>query len=832
MKRLVWGMALLLAACSGESSTGSPTDATELSDLTTNTDLAGDAADAADATPDVDLPEPSFLWAPGPSSLGSPDWVAKRPWLSEVSDWSTLYERQPGKEAGLYEFADLALGNGVSFSMIGYKAPLNRLHTMIGPGYNRGLIFFSDTWLEVVDGKAKTQLWSKEWMGRITGTPIVRTEAQNLTLALSTVDVAPLGANMQAPLARSIVRTVVVRNRSDAVVEGAKVVVRCTRPQTVTELGYTEQPEEKIRAIKVLDGAVADKGASELTLPIPTLQPGEEHVFTLAYMMGMNEAELSETHEALLATTTDALLEKARDGWRERLGKATQIVTPDPMVNQYLEAQLIVMLSQTTYGGAVCPMSNYTRSWIRDTSGTARFLLSLGLFEEVRRNLDFLFVGHTRQAGITDILSSDLDPSGELGPEPDWDTLPPGDDHMIAETPCHLPLMHYWYWKASGELDFMPQRIDWMRYAMNMQHLTNGLLSFGGDETYRAAMSVAFDYPLTQEYFTGFYSSYSSFLWIVAARALQDMAEAVDKKADVEDVLAQLPTVEHAMDKAFLRSDGAYLPYVVEGTMEPAPGLFEDVSLQPTWLGLLDPDDEKANKNLQAAIAEIGGEDGYLISPLPQQYQLFMGLPVTKGIYTGMNPGHYLWALAAAEHPLTETVFNTMREHALDTGTTPEYQLLDHFDPLHINFNEMGKEPSDYTARYRPWEGGVNAEAVVFYLLGQKPDAVTNTLRLAPHLPNGWGWMEAKAMRIGSTLLDLRIERPLPDSWSVTLAHQSGDAVTIDLRIPWPTDTAPTVTVDGQTVTAEFTTTYWGSHRILVMGIELPTGAKVVVAAH
>lgn len=797
--------------------------------MASDADLSGDVAAPTDTTADVVLPQPSFLWAPGPSPLGSSAWVSQRPWLAEVSDWSTLYERQPGKEAGLYEFADLAVGNGVSFSMIGYKAPLNRLHTMIGPGYNRGLIFFSDTWMEIVDGQARTQLWSKEWMGRITGTPIVRTEAQNPTFSLSTVDVAPLGADMKVPLARSIVRTVVVKNRSSAVVDGAKLVVACARQQTVTDLGYTEQPEEKIRAITVLNGATAEKGASVLTLPIPALQPGAEHTFTIAYMMGMNETEIGQTHEALLATTTDSLLEQARDGWRERLGKATQIVTPDPMVNQYLDAQLIVMLSQTTYGGAVCPMSNYTRSWIRDTSGTARFLLSLGLFEEVRRNLDFLFVGHTRQAGITDILSSDLDPSGDLGPQPDWDTLPPGDDHMIAETPCHLPLMHYWYWMASGKLDFMPQRIDWMRYAMNMQHLSDGLLSFGGDETYRAAMSVAFNYPLTQEYFTGFYSSYSSFLWIVAARALEAMAEAVDKKAEVADVLQHLPTVEDAMDKAFLRSDGAYLPFVVEGTMEPAPGLFEDVSLQPTWLGLLDPDDERANKNLQAAITEIGGEDGYLISPLPQQYQLFMGLPVTKGIYTGMNPGHYLWALAAAEHPLAQTVFNTMREHALDTGTTPEYQLLDHFDPLHINFNEMGKEPSDYTARYRPWEGGINAEAVVFYLLGQKPDAVTNSLRLAPHLPNGWGWMEAKGIRVGETRFDLRIERANNQHWTFTFTHKEGPALNVNLVVPWEGEGQPQMLVGKEEHQATMQTTFWGTKRFVAHPFTLGQKATVVV---
>lgn len=781
--------------------------------------------DLSDVNADsVDLPEPDLLWQEGPQPLETAQWVKDRAWLLDVSPWSTLWEKTPGDQPDLWDFSDLGIGNGVSFSMIGYKAPFNRLHSMIGPGYDRKGLFFSDTWLEVQKADGSAYNWTREWMGRPTKTGIVRTEAQSNDVGLSTVDMAPQATTPSEPLGRAILRTAVVRNRSESTLTGLSLVVRCAGQQSVTELGYMEQPEQKMRTITLLSGGVANKGSEELTIALPDLAPGAEQVVELAYIMGNSQTEMQATHEALLATTMPTLLEQTRDWWTQRLSQGTQLVTPDPMVNGYIESQLVVMLSQTTFGGAVCPMSNYTHSWIRDTSGPVRFFLSLGRYEEVRRNLDFLFVGHVRHSEISDILQADMDPSGELPAQPDWQSLAPGDDHMIAETPCHLPLMHYWYYLASGNLDFMPQRLEWMRYAMNMQHITDGLLPFGGDETYRAAMAVAFDLSLTEEFFTGYYSSYSSFLWIVGAEALEKLAEAAGVGGQVEDVMAKVPAVQEAMDETFLRTDGAYLPYVHEAGLEPAPGLYEDVSLQPTWLGLFDPDDEKANTNLQVSIQEIGGEDGYLVTPLPESYKMFMGLPLTKGMYTGMNPGHYLWALSAAEHPLAEKVFNTMREHATDTGTSPEYQLLDHFDPLHLSFSETGKEPADYTARYRPWEGGINGEAVVQYLLGQEPDAANKRLRLTPHLPNGWGWLEAKGIRVGNTTFDLRMERPEATHWFLRLTHVSGEELTLSLRLPWVGETLPTVKVNGAVVEAEMTTTFWQTHRVVIADVPLPVG--------
>jgi hypothetical protein len=253
--------------------------------------------------------------------------------------------------------------------------------------------------------------------------------------------------------------------------------------------------------------------------------------------------------------------------------------------------------------------------------------------------------------------------------------------------------------------------------------------------------------------------------------------------------------------------------------------------MQPTWLRVLSPDDPVAVKNLEMAITLMGGEDGILVTPLPEQYKNVFGLPVTQGVYTGMNPGYYLWALAAAQHPLSEKAFNAMRQHATRTGTTPEYQILDDFLPLHLLFDETGAEPADYTARYRPWEGAINAEAVLFYLLGLRQDAVANRLSLAPHLPNGWSWLEAEGVRVGDARVDVRVERPNDSRWKVVLAagDDSEKTPAIELALPLSDGSGTwSATVNGEPIELAVTQTAWGTRLGKVTGLVAPATLRVV----
>ena len=101
----------------------------------------------------------------------------------------------------------------------------------------------------------------------------------------------------------------------------------------------------------------------------------------------------------------------------------------------------------------------------------------------------------------------------------------------------------------------------------------------------------------------------------------------------------------------------------------------------------------------------------------------------------------------------------------------------------------------DYTARYRPWEGGILADAAWSYLLGNRAEAPANTLHLAPHLPNGWSWLEATGVRVGNARLNVRVERH-GEAWQVKLSDLEGaESVTIHLTVPGSGE-QPQCTVD------------------------------------
>lgn len=772
--------------------------------------LSLDQVQPADVEADVRLPEPTSSWESGAKPLEWPAWADQRPWSKEVSSWAHGLEEMPAVATEMRYFSDLALGNGTVFTMAGYQGPMDRLHGMVGPGYQRGSSFFSDTWLEVIKDNGKKAAWRNEWIGRLSGSPVVWTQALEGTAGLATLSAAVLTTNPDSPLARAIIRVVVVRNRSDAALTQSKLVVRFGRDQTEQLGGAVEVQEEQRRTVLVLDGGTATVGAKEMNVNLPEIPASGEHVLRMAIVLDRSDQQRDATIQALQGADFDVLFQDTVSAWKARLAKATTIETPDPMVNQYLEQALLVLFTQTANEGSICPMSQYTRFWVRDAAGPIRYLLRVGLFEEARKTLDYLWSAALKTGGAKNSYDADIDPNPPYPEQPDWEAMGPLSGHARAETPSHVPLMHYWYWMASGNDTFLPERLAMMKYTLEKQAFEGSLLPFSGDETFRAAMAAAHAQPLTQEFVEGFYSSFSSLIWVVGAEALAAMMEAKGETQQADVLRQRAAEVRAEAEKVFRRDDGAWVPYVQSSDLKHSEFLFEDVSLKPLWFAYDSPDTQAAHQNLQVAIDEIGGDDGILVTPLPEMYHNFMGLPIQTGIYTGMNPGYFLWDLAAVQHPLAEMAFNAMRKHATPTGTHPEYQILDDFAPLHLMYTETGAEPSDYTARYRPWEGGINADAVMFYLLGVQQDAHTGTLRLAPHLPNGWSWMKAKGIRVGDTWLDVVITKPSENHWHLQVTRTAGSGVKLRVTLPPGPTTAPTVlVVNGTEVPCTLADTGW-----------------------
>jgi hypothetical protein len=632
------------------------------------------------------------------------------------------------------------------------------------------------------------------------------TWAESSKADLLTVDFAPLTGGENDPARRAVVRFAIIHNPGSTTVTGMELRIRTAGPQQIVGTSLVEQVETRTRSISILgavDGLAAD---GELKLTISAIPPDGVLAVPIAIVFDDEKNLREETLDALSHIGLDVLLEQTRSAWQEKLSRATRLVTPDPRVNDYLASQLLVVLSQQAYNGSSHPMSEYTRTWIRDNAGPVRLLTRVGLFEEVRAQLDYLHLAALAEGAISNSYFGDFQPE-DAGPEPDWAAMPAMTGRSRAESPSYLPLMFSWYRVASGKEDFIEEYFQWMRFALEGQLFAGNLLPFSTDETFRTAMAASHGLPVDESFEDGFYSANSSILWVAAAERLAELAEVVGKAAEAEELRSRAIAVRSEVDSTYLSGDGYFHPYVYSADMSPAPAPYEDVNTKPLWSGYLAPDDPVALSNLKQTIDLLGGDDGILVSPLPEVHQNLFGLPITEGIYTGMSPGYFLVNLALTNHPLGEAAFNALAIHATASGTTPEYQILDDHAPLHFIYDSAGGI-GDYTARYRPWEGGILADAAWSYLLGNRADAPANTLHLAPHLPNGWSWLEATGVRVGEARLNVRVERH-GEAWQVKLSELEGaESVTVHLTLP-ESGEAPQCTIDGQAIPCLAEPSHW-----------------------
>ena len=752
-------------------------------------DLDGDAAhvDASDAQSTEParspLPPPT-LWELGDAPLMWSEWARSRPELLDVSSWAgggPLIEG-PLRHRALPDFG---VGNGHVFSLVGYGQPINALHSMVGPYYHKGAGFFGDLSLQVEEAGADAVAWEHEWAGWVRGAPVVHTQAMNPSMLLSTTDFAPLVGELDDPVRRALIRVAVVTNHSDVPLSGYQLTIECARPQELINGGWCELREDRSRTVVSIGEPDAVIGQSAFVIPLGTLAPGEERVVVVASVTDDASARYDETLEALSLEAIDGYLSDTLEAWRLKTQRATRLITPDERVNDYLEGQRTIILSQQAYNGSSQPMSEYTGAWLRDQAGPIRYLLASGMAESAREMLDYLWLATLAQGEILNMSFGDYQPE-DAGPEPDWSSMGVMDGRERAESPSYVPLMFYWYWLATADGSFLAERVDWLRACLDLQDIRDALLPFSTDETFRTAMAAAHSHSVLEQFELNFLSANSSFLWVAAAEGLAEMASGLledDGVALAADYLAQAEVMREAAEAMYAVPSGAYHPYVYEDTKAPAPAPFEDVNTKPLWSGYSAHDDPEAEAQLSALIEALGGDDGTLISPLPEDFEPVLDHPMSAGIYTGMSPGYFLSNLAVTHHPLAETAFNALALHATSSGATPEYHILDDYGPLHAVYDPVGGT-GDYPARFRPWEGGILAEAAYAYLLGQACDARLGTLALAPSLPNSWSWLEAERLRCGALSLDLRI-RASVEQWEVVVTHREGPAYELSLVLPF-----------------------------------------------
>ena len=759
-----------------------------------------------------------------------PAYLEQREYLLDWSSWRQFFDHADPYR--LRRIGGFGLGNGRVFSMVACLTPFNTLHNLQGVNYERRLKFFSDKNFYLEQNNVPL-VWEREYAYRVRGTGILIVSQEVGDITMWSIIFAPQGEGINGTdTQNTLVQMIVVHNRGK--VPAANLTLRA---ETVIggidgafmreQFGYdleNNEPKRKLVAGFLPLGYPSGKARS-LTLVLGDLAPGAETVseFLLAFDMPDDPQPI---FNSVALMDPDDLLTTTYDYWLDFTDRAAKVTTSNQRLDDLVEGISYTVQVQTTDRGAVSEMSEYTATWLRDIMGPARFYSRISRSDELKAILDYYWLAVIEEGGIGNSMPMDLEFTPGK-PQPDWENMGVMGGRTAAETPSYLILHYKEYLDATGDWEPLEERYGMLRHALIHQNFREGcLLPFSGDETFRIAMATAFGQWLNDEYADTHLSANSSFLFVVAAEFLQEVALHLGFNEHADQYAALAADVRACTEEHYwLTEKGYYTPIIDIETLEPDGRPYEDLNTKPLWLGYLQPDDPQAKENIVNMWAEIGHDDGSLYTDMDEMYKLLMLLlGFEKGAVTGMNYGYSLDNLARLDHPMAEKAFLLFERFFHESGNVSEGQIVDDYGRVMYLTEPFGLV-SDLTARFRSWEGAINAAAQIQYLFGLSVDARRGRITLEPHLPAGWEFATIENVTIGETSFTINVT----DDGSIRTAtvQDLNGALSVDARLSVAGGIAQ-VQVNGETVTPVIEEE-WGRSRAWLPDLQAAAGNPLVI---
>jgi len=712
-----------------------------------------------------------------------------------------------------------AISNGRVFGFTGVTFPLNTLHDLTGPTMQtKSAGFFADVSVDLGPLPGTPFAFEQEWVARFRGSPLVVTRGvtEQYGLALTTLDIAPRGLAAGDRIAgQALVRVLVVENLGTKALSGVQMFTSTASAVEVQGAHIRAARNSKRLEYSCAGGGCTARGTTAddkggLSWSLDGLAAGAERVEVLVFGFADESApeDLGAIRDAVDRIGWQSLLEQTQSWWSSWLGGTTTVDSPDPRVDDLLEGLKFTCKLQQTEPGATTPMSHYTSTWTRDQVGWLRHYLAIGAFEDAAAVIDYSYAAARFNGGLYNAADNDLDPSQAPDP-PDWSTLPKGQGGTAGEAPSYIPITHDLYYRYTGDSDRLVDRLGYLRYGIDVQQVSpEGLVPFSGDETFRINLALNLGMDAAYEFENLAYSANSGFLYVVGAEAVARAADLAGD-ADTAAVMRQAADdIRVATEQRYWLDGDYYSPHIVIDGLLPEARPFEDVHCKPLWLEYHGPDDPRAAQNIAGLRQHWDRGDGFVVGHSDSDTEL-LGISIGDGIYTGMTPGYVLWALTALDDPYAEASFNALGLAASKSGNYPEDQVYaggQHVPAQPFYFPTGGQ--GEIWARYRAWEGGIDADAALYYLLGQRVDCPARELQLGPRLPNLWPEMAVQDLHLcPGEAMDLSLERATATTWRLTLSPDFGAPADISLTLRPPASQITAVRIDGAELeAAEYTT--------------------------
>lgn len=688
------------------------------------------------------------------------------------------------------------VGNGKAFAILGLTDPLNTLHGMVGPVYEKDARFFGDTALRpVVNGVVRD--FDAEWVARPRGTGLVITRGDVDDLSVWTVDFAPatLGvAALDRPAA--LHRVLLVANRGSQAVDLALEIG--AQDDLVREGDWLVDtlPEDGRTVVYVTERVQQPQPGSPWQLGLGQIPAGTASQDLLSLVFGMDHDQAMASAEATAQVDVLAQLDDTLAWWAADSARGTQIQVDDPWLTDLIDGTRTLLRVQQTAAGGISPMSRYTGVWLRDMIGPARFLSRLGLHDDVAQAIDYLELCHRARGDISNACDSGLVPA-DVTTTPDWGALAPFSGRTAAEGPSYLVLTWAQRVAWTGDTSGLAAAWPYLRRAVMAQSMTDeGLQSWSGDETFRLAMNVALGYPVETPWQDTAWSSNSAMVMIAAANFLADHAAAAGHPEDEAPLRDRADRARAALIANFVQPEGHFAAAkLMDEGAAPITLPFEDVNLNAIWSGAFAPNDPVANADLDSFLKIAGHPDGSVQSKPDPIYDLgtFAG-----GAATGMVPGFVLYDLTETGDPGVLAALDQAFAYSSLSGEYAEAILYSDRSPLQPVYDRVGLL-GDVSARYRPWEGGIVLDAVLDDLLGAAPRTVAGkpTLYLRPRVPNGLDHLSAGPIDAPGARVVLDVS--WRDGWRADVTCDSDEPCEVWLDLPLGVWEDVDVTLEGPT---------------------------------